>query len=39
MKQMCKKIVQSACVRPNELSNPRCLTVSVNSAELRYRLQ
>jgi len=30
MKQMCKKKFQSPCVCLNELSNPRCLTVSVN---------
>ena len=38
MKQMCKKKFQSPCVCSNELSNPRCLTVSVNSA-VSLRLQ
>jgi len=32
MKQMGKKKFQSPCVCRNELFNPRCLTVSVNSA-------
>jgi len=33
MKQMCKKKFRSPWVCRNELSNPRCLTLSVNSAE------
>jgi len=37
MKQMCKKKFQSPCVCRNTLSNPRCLTVSVNSAEPTVR--
>ena len=36
MKQMCKKKFQSPCVCRNELSNPRCRTVSV-SAEPRLQ--
>ena len=32
MKQMGKRKFQSPCVCRNELFNPRCLTVSVNSA-------
>ena len=37
MKQMCKKKFQSPCVCRNELSNPRCLTVPVNSTEPRLQ--
>jgi len=37
MKQMCKKKFQSPWVCRNELSNPRCLTVSVNSTEPRLQ--
>ena len=37
MKQMCKKKVQSYWLCRNELSNPRCLTVSVNSTEPRLQ--
>ena len=37
MKQMCWKKFQSPCVCRNELSNHRCLTVSVNSTEPRLQ--
>jgi len=37
MKQMCKKKFQKPCVCRNELSNPRCFTVSVNSTEPRLQ--
>ena len=33
MKQMCKNRLRSPWVCRNELANPRCLTVSVNSTE------
>jgi len=33
MKEMCKKRFESNYVYRNELSNPRCFTVSVNSPE------
>jgi len=35
-KEKCKNFFQSPCVC-NELSNPRCLTVSVNSTEPRLQ--
>jgi len=37
MKQMFKTKFQSPCVCRNELSNPRCLTVSVNSTDPRLQ--
>ena len=33
MKQMCKEKYPSPCVCRNKVSNPRCLTVCVNSTE------
>jgi len=37
MKHMCKKKYPSPRVCFNELSNPRCLTVCVNSTEPRLQ--
>jgi len=37
MKQMCKKQYPSHRSGGNELTNPRCLTVSVNSIEPRLQ--
>jgi len=37
MKQMCKKKYPSSRLCCNKLSNPRCLTVSVNSTEPRLK--
>jgi len=35
MKQTCKNTFQSLCVCRKDLSNPRCLTVYVNSTDPR----